>query len=132
MSDHGSFLADSTSRFGGCSCFTSFDYRCCSNSVSLKKIDNKSCSASKDFNIICLISGRYLAMSHTVCYLLKSSTQICELCCDIRVFNNSAPNEECGEIPVAFVVRRQETTLSEQDVINYVAAQVRVCDSKGF
>uniref|UniRef100_A0A0D3A496 4-coumarate--CoA ligase n=1 Tax=Brassica oleracea var. oleracea TaxID=109376 RepID=A0A0D3A496_BRAOL len=36
----------------------------------------------------------------------------------------AAPNEECGEIPVAFVVRRQETTLSEQDVINYVAAQV--------
>lgn len=38
----------------------------------------------------------------------------------------SAPNEECGEIPVAFVVRRQETTLSEQDVISYVAAQVRL------
>ncbi|KAH0941346.1 hypothetical protein HID58_000983 [Brassica napus] len=36
----------------------------------------------------------------------------------------AAPNEECGEIPVAFVVRRQETTLSEQDVISYVAAQV--------
>lgn len=36
----------------------------------------------------------------------------------------AAPSEECGEIPVAFVVRRQETTLSEQDVISYVAAQV--------
>ncbi|CAH2078575.1 unnamed protein product [Thlaspi arvense] len=35
-----------------------------------------------------------------------------------------APDEECGEIPVAFVVRSQETTLSEQDVISYVAAQV--------
>ncbi|KFK28573.1 hypothetical protein AALP_AA7G013900 [Arabis alpina] len=36
----------------------------------------------------------------------------------------AAPNEECGEIPVAFVVRKQGTTLSEQDVISYVAAQV--------
>uniref|UniRef100_A0A1J3D0K2 4-coumarate--CoA ligase n=1 Tax=Noccaea caerulescens TaxID=107243 RepID=A0A1J3D0K2_NOCCA len=36
----------------------------------------------------------------------------------------AAPNEECGEIPVAFVVRRQETTLTEEDVISYVAAQV--------
>lgn len=36
----------------------------------------------------------------------------------------AAPNEECGEIPVAFVVRRQETTLSEEDVISYVASQV--------
>ncbi|CAN8274529.1 unnamed protein product [Cochlearia groenlandica] len=36
----------------------------------------------------------------------------------------AAPSEECGEIPVAFVVRRQDTTLSEQDVISYVAAQV--------
>ncbi|XP_010518843.1 PREDICTED: 4-coumarate--CoA ligase-like 6 isoform X2 [Tarenaya hassleriana] len=33
-------------------------------------------------------------------------------------------HEECGEIPVAFVVRRPETTVSEQDVINYVGAQV--------
>ncbi|XP_010449426.1 PREDICTED: 4-coumarate--CoA ligase-like 6 [Camelina sativa] len=36
----------------------------------------------------------------------------------------AAPNEECGEIPVAFVVRRKEAALSEQDVISYVAAQV--------
>ncbi|KAJ0239250.1 4-coumarate--CoA ligase-like 6 [Hirschfeldia incana] len=36
----------------------------------------------------------------------------------------AAPSEECGEIPVAFVVRKQETTLSEEDVISYVAAQV--------
>ena len=67
---------------------------------------------------------------HSVLFQIKS-IQICELSCDIRVFCYSAPNEECGEIPVAFVVRRQETALSEQDVINYVAAQVRLSASKG-
>ncbi|GMN62762.1 hypothetical protein TIFTF001_031844 [Ficus carica] len=32
-------------------------------------------------------------------------------------------DEECGEIPVAFVVRRQGSSLSHEDVMNYVARQ---------
>ncbi|XP_024031287.1 4-coumarate--CoA ligase-like 6 [Morus notabilis] len=34
------------------------------------------------------------------------------------------PDEECGEIPVAFVVRKQGSKLSHKDVMDYVASQV--------
>lgn len=36
----------------------------------------------------------------------------------------AAKEEEVGEVPVAFVVRKQESMLSSADVINYVAQQV--------
>ncbi|KAL5550875.1 hypothetical protein UlMin_001051 [Ulmus minor] len=36
----------------------------------------------------------------------------------------AANDEDCGEIPVAFVVRKQGTSLSEEAIIDYVAQQV--------
>lgn len=36
----------------------------------------------------------------------------------------AAKDEECGEIPVAFVVKKPGSTLSQKDVIDYVAQQV--------
>ncbi|EEF43538.1 AMP dependent CoA ligase, putative [Ricinus communis] len=36
----------------------------------------------------------------------------------------AAIDKECGEIPVAFVVKRLESMLTQEDIINYVAVQV--------
>ena len=35
-----------------------------------------------------------------------------------------AKDEECGEIPVAFVVKKPGSALTQKDVVDYVAQQV--------
>ena len=34
------------------------------------------------------------------------------------------PDDEAGQIPMAFVVRKSDSNLSEEDVINFIAKQV--------
>ena len=34
------------------------------------------------------------------------------------------PDDEVGQIPMAFVVRKSDSNLSEEDVINFIAKQV--------
>ena len=51
-------------------------------------------------------------------YLLKHAT----LC--ILGLYGRYPDDEAGQIPMAFVVRKSNSNLSEEDVINFVAKQV--------
>ena len=37
---------------------------------------------------------------------------------------NRYPDEEAGEVPMAYIVRRPESTLDEAQVMDYIAKQV--------
>ena len=42
----------------------------------------------------------------------------------LYAFVNRLPDEEAGEVPLAYVVRTKGSYLQERDVIEFVAAQV--------
>lgn len=41
--------------------------------------------------------------------------------------NISYPDEEAGELPLAYVVKREGTDLSEKEVMSFVSKMVRHC-----